>query len=336
METQPQLSILIRVRNESAALERLLRSLREQLFDRPYEVVVIDNESDDGSARIALTHGATVYSLPRSLFTYGRAINIGIRRCRSDLVMLLSAHVWPCRPDSLQSMVDSLGSNEEIDAAYCVQRPARRIGHLEEARFSMFPKYSCVIDGDLIRQRVADGAGLYQASYFSNSACILRRAAVQRHPMRDMPYAEENAFALDLIASGRRVAYLDSPGVYYEGPFSSHRLYEQARRQTIAEKLIEHAYGPALGVEPPSRLTDWLTLREIALTPWAAARILHRLARDDRYHLGSRALRYDLCSLQAIRGRVVGALSWRQCLAMLDVDLARLTEADAATTLIHQ
>src|SRR5207248_1196148 len=71
------ISVLIRVRNEEHALRRLIECLRIQKLDRPFEVVVIDNESDDDSAKVARSMGARVFTFPRSLFGYGRAINVG-------------------------------------------------------------------------------------------------------------------------------------------------------------------------------------------------------------------------------------------------------------------
>src|SRR5436309_14320635 len=78
--TQSLVSVLIRVLNEEHALRRLFECLRVQKLDRPFEVVVIDNESDDGSANVARARGARVFTLPRSLFGYGRAINVGVKR----------------------------------------------------------------------------------------------------------------------------------------------------------------------------------------------------------------------------------------------------------------
>lgn len=332
MDIRPQLSILIRVRSEGRALDRLLAEVRLQRFDWPYEIVVIDNESDDDSARVATAHGATVYTLPRAEFTYGRAINAGVLRCAADAVMLLSAHVWPFRPDSLPSLADFLRKRDDIDAAYCLQRPAQRIGVVEAERFAMFPEASCVIDQDAVRRRLAQGADLYRASYFSNSACVLRRSAVERHPMRDLPYAEENAFALDVLSGGRRVAYLDTASVYYEGPFSSTGLYHQARRQTIAARLIEHAYGSSFGVAVQGWRREFA---DVLRTPVAAAGIACRFVSEPRYGLDSRALQYDLCALHARRGRLVGALSWHRYLHTLDVDQASLTSRDSAISRVR-
>src|SRR5258708_12338298 len=105
---QCMVSVLIRVLNEEHARRRLFECLRIQKIDRPFEVVVIDNESDDGSAKVASAMGARVFTLPRSLFGYGRAINVGVKLCRGDLIVLLSAHSWPQGDDWVSVMVDGV------------------------------------------------------------------------------------------------------------------------------------------------------------------------------------------------------------------------------------
>src|SRR5438132_6709887 len=127
-------SVLIRVRNEEHALRRLFECLRIQKLNRPFEVVVIDNESDDESAEVARTMGARVFTFPRTLFGYGRAINFGIKLCRGELIVLLSAHSWPQGDDWLRRMVNGVEGGA-VAAAYCRQRADGKVCQQEKTRF---------------------------------------------------------------------------------------------------------------------------------------------------------------------------------------------------------
>jgi glycosyltransferase involved in cell wall biosynthesis len=49
--TAPLVSVFIRVRDEAAALQEVMRALAEQVIDATIEIVVLDNESDDESAQ---------------------------------------------------------------------------------------------------------------------------------------------------------------------------------------------------------------------------------------------------------------------------------------------
>jgi rhamnosyltransferase len=88
-----QLSVLIRNLNEARNLEQTLLALQKQQTDFEYEVIVIDNESDDNSKDVALSKGCKVFTLPRCEFTYGHALNYGISKCSGEIIVILSAHV---------------------------------------------------------------------------------------------------------------------------------------------------------------------------------------------------------------------------------------------------
>jgi rhamnosyltransferase len=330
MAASYDVSILVRVRNERDALERLLVCLAEQVFDGSFEVIVVDNDSEDGTSRVALARGARVFSLPRHLFTYGRAINLGINRCSADLIVLLSAHAWPQDENWLQEMVNALRPFPNIDAAFCAQIPDPPVGRHEELRFSSFSIRSCVMNQQVVCRRLQDGLSLYKASYFSNSACIIRKESARLFPMRDLPYAEENAFALDCITHGREVAYVETPIVCYRGPISLRRLYEQARRQMIAEKLIEEFYARAFVCKRPRALAALRLAADAASIPASLIGIAYRALFDSRYSFGSRALQYDICAVGGLWGRLVGALTWRRFRNTIAIDQEAFQQADAA------
>jgi glycosyltransferase involved in cell wall biosynthesis len=81
-------SVLIPAYNEEARLGATLRAVREAGFAD--EVVVVDDGSQDGTARVAENEGARVVRLPRNLGK-GEALNRGAREVRGDVVVLLDA-----------------------------------------------------------------------------------------------------------------------------------------------------------------------------------------------------------------------------------------------------
>src|ERR1700732_3861072 len=145
--TQPLVSVLIRVHNEEPALRRLFECLRIQRLDRPFEVVVIDNESEDESAEVAKRMGARVFTFPRSFFGYGRAINVGVSLCRGDLIVLLSAHSWPQGDDWLKRMVHCV-EGRDVSAAYCRQFADGRPCRQEKRRSGLFAEHNYKLDSE--------------------------------------------------------------------------------------------------------------------------------------------------------------------------------------------
>jgi len=87
-----KLSVLIRCRNEGKSLRQVFDALKAQRCDFQWEIVVVDNESEDNTREVCHEYGARVVTLPRAEFTYGRATNFGISHSRGELILLMSAH----------------------------------------------------------------------------------------------------------------------------------------------------------------------------------------------------------------------------------------------------
>jgi glycosyltransferase involved in cell wall biosynthesis len=85
------ISILIRNKNEAKALHTALKSISAQHFTVPFEIVVVDDHSTDHSIDVAHKYGCKVVSLDKS-FTYGYAINFGVKHCQYEIILLLSSH----------------------------------------------------------------------------------------------------------------------------------------------------------------------------------------------------------------------------------------------------
>jgi glycosyltransferase involved in cell wall biosynthesis len=76
-------------RDSIAASVRELRAVLEEL-DHPWELIVVDDGSTDGTGEIAREEGATVVRLARNL-GYGGALKAGIARARHDVIVITDA-----------------------------------------------------------------------------------------------------------------------------------------------------------------------------------------------------------------------------------------------------
>jgi glycosyltransferase involved in cell wall biosynthesis len=97
------ISLVIRTKNEAGWIERCLRAIALQdLSD--WEVVVVDNESADDTRAVARRLKCRIVRISARSFTYGRAINLGIRHARGDLVAILSGHCVPAHDRWLSAL----------------------------------------------------------------------------------------------------------------------------------------------------------------------------------------------------------------------------------------
>ncbi|MFO8174851.1 MAG: glycosyltransferase family 2 protein [Longimicrobiales bacterium] len=132
-------SVVIPAFNEEAGISATLLELGEVMkaLDRPYEVLVVDDGSTDGTAELARSGGARVVEMPRNV-GYGAALKFGIARALYDTIVITDADgTYPAQAiptllrfaGSYDMVVGArVGANVEIPAA---RKPAKWfLGHL--------------------------------------------------------------------------------------------------------------------------------------------------------------------------------------------------------------
>jgi succinoglycan biosynthesis protein ExoA len=119
----PFISVIVPVRNEESFLARTIEQLASQDYpvDR-FEILIVDGRSTDDTRSIAeslaAAHGnIRVFDNPKRLSSAAR--NLGIRRARGDLVVIVDGH---CEMDG-QSYLRNLSSAFDRSGADCVGRP---------------------------------------------------------------------------------------------------------------------------------------------------------------------------------------------------------------------
>lgn len=113
-----RLSVIIPARNEEDNLPHLLASLQAQRY-RPYEIIVVDDGSADGTGLVAKRFGATLVEglpLPEGWTGKNWAVWNGYLRSTGDLVAFLDADVR-LAPDALGALV---AARERIGGAVSV------------------------------------------------------------------------------------------------------------------------------------------------------------------------------------------------------------------------
>lgn len=72
-------------------------------------VIVVDDGSEDGTAAVAVRHGARLVSLPRNLGK-GAAVAAGLRATRADVLVFIDADLIGLRPEHVTALVEPVAS----------------------------------------------------------------------------------------------------------------------------------------------------------------------------------------------------------------------------------
>jgi len=110
---KPTLSVIIPVRDGGDAFRRCLESVAASTY-APYEVIVVDDGSTDGSGALAEAHGARVlcHEAPQGP---AAARNRGARIASGDVLFFTDADVC-IRPDTLERVAEAFAQEPDLAA----------------------------------------------------------------------------------------------------------------------------------------------------------------------------------------------------------------------------
>jgi glycosyltransferase involved in cell wall biosynthesis len=196
----PSVSIVLPFRNEATFLPECVASIRTQTLG-DWELVAIDDGSDDGSAEIVETWGdgdARLRLLRPGRIGLVAALNRGIAEARAPLLARMDADDVML-PDRLRAQREFMDAHPEL--ALCGTRvelfPADEVrgGYLEYVRW----QNECVEPVDI-------AANLYVESPFAHPSVMMRTAVARAlGGYADGPFPEDYELWLRMHAAGERM-----------------------------------------------------------------------------------------------------------------------------------
>ena len=116
-----KVSVLIRSFNESKWISRCLKKLDQQTI-KPYEIVVVDNNSNDGTLEIIKNAKQRIkYFQYKKEYLPGKMLNYGISKCSGNYILIISAHCIPCDELLIENLLRPFSLNKKICASYARQ-----------------------------------------------------------------------------------------------------------------------------------------------------------------------------------------------------------------------
>lgn len=209
-------SIVIRTKNEGQHLAEVLEAIAHQ--EHPCrEVILVDSGSTDRTLQIAEAFEARVITIEPQSFTYGYALNRGMKASRSDVVAFLSGHAVPCDESWLGHLARPF-SDEHVAGCYGRQLPLSECRPWERLDLERY-------FGAVPRVQSHD-------PFFSNANAAIRRDLWSRSPFReDLPGGEDHAWAAAAQAAGYQIVYEPRAAVRHSHNEGLGQLYRRMARE---------------------------------------------------------------------------------------------------------
>ncbi|WP_333808726.1 glycosyltransferase [Flavobacterium sp.] len=112
------LSVVIRNKNQSKALEFLLSNLKNRYSGDIDEIIVLDNLSTDNSKDVTLKYGAKFKTIEK--FSYGGSANIAAEAAKHQYIVIFSAHSYPVSPDFFKVIKEKFLQNPNLAGLRCL------------------------------------------------------------------------------------------------------------------------------------------------------------------------------------------------------------------------
>lgn len=224
MSNNLTVSIIIRALNEDAHIGKLLYGIQQQT-KLPNEIILVDSGSTDDTLLVASSYDVIIEKIKKEEFTFGRSLNIGCKKAKSDILVFLSAHVYPSGKEWLEDILKPF-CEPDVVCSYGKQRGNKTTKFSENQVFlSYFPN------------NIND----VKTNYFCNNAnCAIRKKEWQKINYDEtLTGLEDLDWAKKQYLNGKKIIYVPSAEIIHVHNETWNQIRNRYKREAIALRKIE-------------------------------------------------------------------------------------------------
>jgi len=213
-----RVSFIIRTLNEGKTLGEVLRRIHLLIGDFNKEIVIVDSGSKDNTLEIAKAYKCKILTISPKNWSWGRALNEGIKNSSGEIVAIISGHCFITKKDFLIKACVLL-ENKNVAAVYGRQLPVEHTDPFEEYElFKWYPDIFLYV----MNARNKNFIGV------SNACCVLKRKIWEKIKFNEEAKSlEDGIWAYEVINRGYDLIYSSQFTVYHSHPFDPGYIYRK-------------------------------------------------------------------------------------------------------------
>ena len=204
MNDKPSLSVIIPAYNSESYIGESIGSVLKQNWNGELEIIIIDDGSDDNTAKAAKDSGATVV-LQKSNGGAASARNIGIRKASGEFIFFLDADDV-LTENALDNLYDPFINNSDLDVTFAMAEDFISPELSDTEKALLIPRgapYSGGLTGcSLFKKEVFKDFGLFREDLKSGETIEL---------MMRLQHEQLNTIKVDVVTLKRRL-HLNNTG----------------------------------------------------------------------------------------------------------------------------
>ncbi|MBU2575070.1 MAG: glycosyltransferase [Elusimicrobia bacterium] len=279
------ISIILPTINFSAGLKTAIENLRRQSAC-PYEIIVVDSSSDDGTVELAHRLGARTLTVARGEFDHGGTRTLAAKAAGGDILVFLTQDAVLAAPDVIARLAAVFGSGGKVGAAFGRQVPHPDADVFGRAlRFFNYPEKSYVRS---FKDRARYGI---KTPFLSNSfAAYSRKALEEIGWFKDGLILGEDTYAgAKLLMAGYSIVYVADATVAHSHnhtPCQDFKRYFDIGVFHTRERWILDAFGNAEGEGLKYIFSSLKFLKDNKVVLWAPEFLWRTVLKYAGYKLG--------------------------------------------------
>lgn len=224
-----KVSVIIRTKNEYFWLRRLMPILSKQ-SSCFLQLVIIDNYSKYPDVELIKSYincGAIKEIIVLNIENYlpGKALNLGVSKCKYDLIVILSAHCIPKTEEYISQLTKAVIPNE-IAGAYSRQLPLPCSGAQNTI--------------DLILAYPPEDRVMRRTPIFNNASSIVKKEALNKVTFsNEVSNMEDFLWAKNILSHGYCLKYIHNAEVYHYHGIHQHDQLASSNRVLGGLKTLD-------------------------------------------------------------------------------------------------
>ena len=245
-------TVAILTKNAGQLFQEVLLSVLNQSTPWPYEVIVIDSGSTDGTVDFVQNQpGVKLTQIPAQDFGHGRTRNLAMSLAKGKYVAMITHDAKPANNGWLANLVAPFSIDEAVAGVFGRHLPyPTATPYMKrdlELHFNHFLQWPLVLGMD-DPQRYANDQGYRQVlHYFSDNNACLKKTVWEKIPYPDVDFAEDQLWAKSMIEAGYKRGYADDAAVYHSHDYGVRDTFRRSYDESRAlKKLFGYILCPSV------------------------------------------------------------------------------------------
>ncbi|MFE4105229.1 glycosyltransferase family 2 protein [Almyronema epifaneia] len=246
-------SVIIPTKNPGKQFHNVLNAVLSQKAPWPYEVIVIDSGSTDGTLDYChkLAGKLRLIEILPEEFGHGKTRNYAASQSMGEFVVFLTHDALPKDESWLSNLVEATNESETIAGSF-----GRHIAYPNgnpfnardlELHFDNFLSHPSIVNIDSLERYQTDIAYRQFLHFFSNNNSCIRRSVLQKIPFPDVDFAEDQIWAMKALEAGYSKRFVNDAIVFHSHDYFPFELFKRSVDESRAlAKMFGYQLCPNL------------------------------------------------------------------------------------------